>query len=91
VGLAAADHEPARWHFRLDGTDYLAESNGAQWSVTASPSPAPADVTITATTPSLAALIFTGSGAGIDITGETGAAERFGRLIGTMAAVVQPV
>ena len=51
VDLAADDHEPARWHFRLDGTDYLAESNGAQWSVTASPSPAPADVTITATTP----------------------------------------
>jgi DNA-binding HxlR family transcriptional regulator len=42
------------------------------WSVTASPSPAPADVTITATTQSLAALIFTGSDAGIDITGETG-------------------
>ena len=76
---------------RLDGTDYLAESNGAQWSVTASPSPAPADVTITATTQSLAALIFTGSDAGIDITGETGAAERFRRLIGTMAVVVQPV
>jgi hypothetical protein len=35
--------------------------------------------------------IFTGSDAGIDITGETGAAERFRRLIGTMAVVVQPV
>ena len=91
IDLAADDHEPARWHFRLDGTDYLAESNGAQWSVTASPSSAPADVTITATTQSLAALIFTGSDAGIDITGETGAAERFRRLIGTMAVVVQPV
>ena len=43
-----------------------------------SPPPAPAGVTITATTQSLAALIFTGSDAGIDITGET------------MAAVVQP-
>ena len=91
IDLAADDHEPARWHFRLDGTDYLAESNGAQWSVIASPSPAPADVTITATTQSLAVLIFTGSDAGIDITGETGAAERFRRLIGTMAVVVQPV
>jgi hypothetical protein len=90
IDLAADDHEPARWHFRLDGTDYLAESNGAQWSVTTSPPPAPADVTITATTQSLAALIFTGSDAGIDITGETGAAERFRHLIGTMAAVVQP-
>ena len=91
IDLATDDHEPARWHFRLDGTDYLAESNGAQWSVTASPPPAPADVTITATTQSLAALIFTGSDAGIDITGETGAAERFRQLISTMAAVVQPV
>ena len=33
---------------------------------------------------------ITGSDAGIDITGETGPAERFRRLIGTMAAVVQP-
>jgi DNA-binding HxlR family transcriptional regulator len=91
IDLATDDHEPARWHFRLDGTDYLAESNDAQWSVTASPPPAPADVTITATTQSLAALIFTGSDAGIDITGETGPAERFRQLIRTMAAVVQPV
>jgi hypothetical protein len=90
IDLAADDHEPARWHFRLDGTDYLAESNGAQWSVTASPPLAPADVTITATTQSLATLIFTGSDAGIDITGETEAAERFRQLISTMATVVQP-
>ena len=91
IDLATDDHEPARWHFRLDGTDYLAESNGTQWSVTASSPPAPADVTITATTQSPAALIFTGSDAGIDITGEAGVAERFRQLISTMAAVVQPV
>ena len=91
AGIVIADREPARWHFRLDATDYLAESNGAQWTVTASPPPAPADVTITTTTQSLAALIFTGSDAGVDITGETGAAERFRQLISTMAAVVQPV
>jgi hypothetical protein len=72
IDLAADDHEPARWHFRLDETDYLAESNGAQWSVTASPPPAPADVTVTATTQSLAGLIFTGSDAGIDITAPQG-------------------
>jgi hypothetical protein len=89
--LSRVSYQPARWHFRLDGTDYLAESNGAQWSVAAILPPAPADVTITATTQSLAALIFTGSDAGIEITGETGAAERFRRLIGTMAGVVQPV
>ena len=32
-----------------------------------------------------------GTDAGIDITGETGAAERFRQLTGAMAAVVQPV
>ena len=90
IDLAADDHEPACWHFRLDGADYLVESDGHQWSLAAKAPPAPADVTITATTQSLAALIFTGSDAGIDITGETGAAERFRQLIGTMAAVVQP-
>ena len=72
IDLATDDHEPACWPFCLEGTDYLAESNDAQWSVTASPSSAPAHVTITATTQSLAAVIFTGSDAGIDITGETG-------------------
>jgi hypothetical protein len=46
---------------------------------------------ITATTQSLAALIFTGWDAGSDITGETGATERFRQLISTMAAVVPPV
>jgi hypothetical protein len=25
IDLATDDHQPARWHFRLDGTDYLAE------------------------------------------------------------------
>jgi DNA-binding HxlR family transcriptional regulator len=99
IDLAAGDHEPARWHFRLDGADYLAESDGHQWSLTAgSPPPltagappAPADVTITATTRALAALIFAGSDTGVDITGDTGAVQRFRRLIGTMATVVEPV
>jgi DNA-binding HxlR family transcriptional regulator len=91
VDLAAGDHEPARWHFRLDGADYLAESDGRQWSVTARAPSAPADVTITATTQSLATLIFAGSDLGIDITGETGAVERFRQLISTLATVVHPV
>src|ERR1035438_6314257 len=26
IDLAAGDHEPARWYFRLDGADYLARS-----------------------------------------------------------------
>jgi DNA-binding HxlR family transcriptional regulator len=90
IDLAADDHQPARWHFRLDGADYLAESDGHQWSLTASAPPGPADVTITGTTGSLTALIFTGSDAGVDITGQTDAVRRFRQLIGTMADVVQP-
>ena len=59
--------------------------------VTAAEAPtAPADVTITATTQALTAFIFTGSDAGIDITGETGPVQRFRQLISTMATVVEP-
>jgi DNA-binding HxlR family transcriptional regulator len=90
IDHAADDHEPARWHFRLDGADYLAESDGQQWSLAAKAPPAPADVTVTATTGSLSSLIFAGSDAGIDITGETEPVQRFRRLISTMATVVHP-
>ena len=91
IDLATGDHEPARWYFRLDGADYLAESDGHQWSLAAGAPPARADVTITATTQALTALIFAGSDAGIDITGKPRAVERFRRLISTMATVVHPV
>ena len=91
IDHATDDHEPARWHFRLDGADYLAESDGRQWSLTAKAPPAPADVTITATTQALTGLIFAGSDTSIDITGETGPVQRFRRLISTMATVVHPV
>ena len=91
IDLAAGDHEPARWHFRLDGADYLVENDGRQWSLTAGAPPARADVTIIATTQALTALIFTGSDADIDITGNAKAVERFRRLISTMATVVHPV
>ena len=91
IDLAAADHEPARWHFRLDSADYLAENDGHQWSLTAGAPPARADVTITATAQSLATLIFAGSDRDIDITGKPRAVERFRRLISTMATVVHPV
>src|SRR5579863_257115 len=91
IGLAAGDHEPARWHFRLDGADYLAESDGHRWSLTTGPPSTPAEVTISGTAQALTALIFAGSDKDIDITGETAAVKRFRQLIGTMAAVVQPV
>ena len=90
IDLATDDHRPARWHFRLDGTDYLAGSDGQHWSLGTESPAAPADVTITATTRALTALIFAGSDAGIDISGKAGAVRRFRRLIGTMATVVQP-
>jgi DNA-binding HxlR family transcriptional regulator len=88
IDLAADDHQPARWHFRLDGADYLVQSDGRRWSLAATAPSGPADVTITGTTRSLTALIFLRSDAGLGITGETGAVQRFRRLIGTLATVV---
>ena len=90
IDHASGDHRPARWHFRLDGADYLVHSDGRLWSLTAAAPSGPVDVTITGTTRSLAALIFGGSDTGIDITGETGAVQRFRQLISTLATVVQP-
>jgi DNA-binding HxlR family transcriptional regulator len=90
IDRTAGDQEPARWHFRLDGADYLVEGDGHQWSLTAGAPPARADVTITATTQALTALIFAGSDTGIDITGQTGPVKRFRQLMRTMATVVQP-
>ena len=80
----------ARWHFRADGADYLAESDGQRWSLAAEAPSAPADVTITGTTHALTALIFAGSDADIDISGESGPVRRFRQLIGTVATVVNP-
>jgi hypothetical protein len=45
-------------------------------------------VTITGSAQALAALIFTGSDAGIDIVGKDGPVGRFRQLIETMAATV---
>ena len=90
VDLATDDHEPARWHFRLDGADYLAESDGHQWSLAATAPTAPADVTITATAQALRAFIFARPEGGLDITGEAAAVQRFRELITTMASVVDP-
>ncbi|HEY3980303.1 MAG TPA: hypothetical protein VGM79_23715, partial [Streptosporangiaceae bacterium] len=79
---------PARWHFRLDGADYLIDSDGRQWSLTAGTPAAPADVTITATTQALTGFIFGRPGLDLDITGEPGPVRRFRRLIRTLATVV---
>jgi DNA-binding HxlR family transcriptional regulator len=88
IDLATDDDRPARWRFRLDGTDYLAESDGHHWSIVAGAPAAPADVTITATTGALTAFIFSGSDRDIEIAGESGPVRRFRQLIRTMATVV---
>ena len=90
IDPGAGDHRPARWHFRVDGADYLAESDGQHWSLTAEAPSAPADVTITGTTRALAAFIFAGSDADIDVSGDSGPVQRFRQLIGTAATVVNP-
>jgi DNA-binding HxlR family transcriptional regulator len=90
IDHAAADRQPARWHFRLDGADYLVQSAGGQWALSAGAPAAPADVTVTGTAQALAALIFAGPDPGLDIAGEPGPVARFRHLIGTMAAVVPP-
>jgi DNA-binding HxlR family transcriptional regulator len=90
IDRAAGDHEPARWHFRLDGADYLAESDGQHWTLSDQSPAASADVTITATAQTLAAFIFAGSDAGLDITGEPEPVRRFRQLVRTMATVVHP-
>jgi DNA-binding HxlR family transcriptional regulator len=89
IDLAGDDHRPARWHFRVDGQDYLVESDGQQWSLTANASGA-ADVTVTATTDALVAFIFAGSDSGIDVTGQSGPVRRFRQLVRSMATVVAP-
>jgi DNA-binding HxlR family transcriptional regulator len=90
IDLAVGDHEPARWHFRLDGADYLVECDGGAWSLAARAPAGPTDVAITATTQALTAFIFGGPDSGVDIAGEDAQVGRFRRLIGTMAAAVQP-
>jgi DNA-binding HxlR family transcriptional regulator len=87
IDHTADDHAQARWHFHIDGSDYLAESDGHHWLLTTQASPGPADVTITATTGSLAALIIAGSDHGVDITGDPAHSQRFRRLISMMSAV----
>jgi DNA-binding HxlR family transcriptional regulator len=91
IDLAAGDHEPACWHFRLDGADYQVQSDGHRWSLTTGGPSARADVTITATTQALAGLIFGRPDADVEITGESGPVQRFRQLITTMATVVHPV
>jgi DNA-binding HxlR family transcriptional regulator len=90
IDHSSGDHQPARWHFRLDGADYLVQCDGCQWSLTDTAPSGPIDVTITGATRSLAALIFTGSDTGVDIAGQPGAVQRFRQLISTMATVVHP-
>jgi hypothetical protein len=90
LAIELAGDEAARWHFRLDGADYLAEGDARGWSLSAKAPAAPADVTVTATAQDLAAFIFGRPGSRVEITGEAGQVERFRRLIRAMAAVAEP-
>jgi DNA-binding HxlR family transcriptional regulator len=90
LAIELADDEHVRWHFRVDGGDYLAEGDAHGWTLSAKAPAAPADVTITATTQDLAAFIFGRPDRDIEITGEAGEVRRFRRLIGAMAAVAEP-
>jgi hypothetical protein len=90
LAIELADDEAARWHFRLDGADYLAEGDAHGWSLSAKAPATPADVTITATAQDLAAFIFGRPDSGVEITGEPEPVKRFRRLIGAMAAVAEP-
>src|SRR5580692_1699178 len=65
IEIADDDHRPARWHFRLDGADYMLASDGQQWTLTGAAPSGPAEVTITATAATLAAFIFAGTDGGI--------------------------
>jgi DNA-binding HxlR family transcriptional regulator len=85
VELAAADAEPARWHFRLDGSDYLVEGDGRHWSLTTQAGQVPADVTATGTAQGLVDLIFARPGPGLEISGEAGQVQRFRRLVTALA------
>jgi DNA-binding HxlR family transcriptional regulator len=84
----AADHAPAVWHLRLDGEDYLVDSDGHRWSVTAKPPATPADVTVTGTAGGLATLIFNQSDRDLVLAGEPEPVQRFKELIGSLAALV---
>jgi DNA-binding HxlR family transcriptional regulator len=87
IDHTAGDHAPARWHFRIDGSDYVARGDGRQWLLTTQAPPGPADVTITATTGSLAAFIVAGIDHEVDIAGDPAHVQQFRRLIGTMPAL----
>jgi DNA-binding HxlR family transcriptional regulator len=90
LAIELTGDEAARWHFRLDGADYLAEGDAHGWSLSAKAPATPADVTITATAQDLAAFIFGRRDSGVEITGEAGQVERFRLLIRAMAAVAEP-
>ena len=89
IELVADDHRPSRWQLHLDGADYHVASDGHRWTVTVHEPAVPPDLTITATTQSLAALIFSGTDAGVDVVGDAREARRFRTLITTLATVVQ--
>jgi predicted lipid carrier protein YhbT len=90
IDRVAGDHHPARWHFRVDGEDYLVHSDGDRWTVAAEMPSAPPDVTVTGSAAALAALIFNQSDPDVTIAGDAEQARRLKRLLATLATVVPP-
>jgi DNA-binding HxlR family transcriptional regulator len=89
VDESAADHEPALWHFQLDGEDYRIESDGREWSLSSGSPNRKADVTVTGTARALARQIFDPSaGSEVDLVGDTEQLQRFRRLTGAFAEAV---
>jgi DNA-binding HxlR family transcriptional regulator len=90
IDAASGDHQPAHWHFRLDGNDYLVHSETDRWRVTAEAPSTPAEVTVTGTAAALAALIFNQSDQDLAIAGDTEQIQRLKRLLATLATLVPP-
>lgn len=90
IDRAANDLQPAHWHLRLSGEDYLVRSDGHGWSVTTEAPTAPAEVTVTGTAGGLGALIFNQSDQDLVFAGDAGPVERFKGLIGTLATATGP-
>lgn len=88
IERVADDHEPALWHFRLDGADHLVRRDGDRWTVTTGAPTSPVDVRVSGTSAGLIRLIFEGSDRDLVVAGDAEPVWRLRRLIGSLAEVV---
>ena len=84
------DHQPALWHFRLEGTDYLIESDGHRWTLEHAAPSGPVGVMIDTTTAELAKYVFNpDTEADIHLAGDENERQRFRRTSRALANTVQ--